>query len=258
VFEFIKRTSNNLLPVCHIIKCHPSAVNYQPTGLFHILIKCQCGFLFSDTFWVAEEYINSYIHYCKKPQHYLRTVLSWEWWIFWCNWKNCLCGVLVSVCDRQRLGVSGSVSVRAKCLVSHIHSECTRWATHFGHTPAAMLKDMWRHYSQVDPKPLPYSLADSLWCIFTPLTPQAHKNLITAHCSSLVQVISATGMLTTLAVQDNQTINTPLQQKNSVLLVLCTFNSGTNCKKKRQKDYSVHIQSVPGGMCQTLGGCSLC
>lgn len=117
VDEFIKRTMNNLPSVCHIIKCHTSVVNYQPTGLFHILIKCQCGFLFSDTFWVTEEYINSYVHYCKKP--------------------------------------------------------------------------------------LPYSLADSLWCIFTPLKPQTHKNLITAHCFSLVQVICATGKLTTLAVQDN-------------------------------------------------------
>ena len=31
--------------------------------------------------------------------------------------------MLISVRDGQRLGVSGSVSVTAKCLVSHIHSE---------------------------------------------------------------------------------------------------------------------------------------
>ena len=105
--KFIKRTMNNLPSVCHIIKYHPSVVNYQPTGLFHILIKCQCGFLFSDTFWVTEEYINSHVHYCKKT--------------------------------------------------------------------------------------LQYSLADSLWHIFTPLTPQTHKNLVTANCSSLVEVTSATG-----------------------------------------------------------------
>jgi len=89
--EFINRTMNTLPSVCHIIKCHPSVVNYQPTGLFRSLIKCQCGFLFSDTFWITEEYINSYVHYCKKQ--------------------------------------------------------------------------------------LPYSLADSVWCIFTPLIPQTHKNL---------------------------------------------------------------------------------
>jgi len=32
----------------------------------------------------------------------------------------------MSVRDGQRLGVSGSVSVRVKCLVSHIHSEVCR------------------------------------------------------------------------------------------------------------------------------------
>ena len=37
--------------------------------------------------------------------------------------RNCLCSMLMSIRDGLRLGVSGSVSVRTKCLVSHIHSE---------------------------------------------------------------------------------------------------------------------------------------
>jgi len=53
-------------------------------------------------------------------------VPSGKWWNYRRDWRNCLCSVLMSIRDRQRLGVSGSVSVRAKCLVSHIHSEMCR------------------------------------------------------------------------------------------------------------------------------------
>ena len=53
----------------------------------------------------------------------MRIVPSREWWIFRRDWRNCSCGVLMSVRDGQKLGVSGSVSVRAKCLVSYINSE---------------------------------------------------------------------------------------------------------------------------------------
>ena len=64
------------------------------------------------------------LHFCSYSKvRYLRTVSSREWWIFWRNWRNCLCSVLMSARDRQRLGVSGGVSVRAKCLMSHIHSK---------------------------------------------------------------------------------------------------------------------------------------
>jgi len=62
----------------------------------------------------------------KFSSHYLRIVPSREWWNYRRDWRNCLCSVLMSVRDGQRLGVSGSVSVRAKCLVSHIHSEVCR------------------------------------------------------------------------------------------------------------------------------------
>ena len=42
------------------------------------------------------------------------------------RWRNQLCSALMSVRDGKRLGVSGSVSVRMKCLVFHIHGEVCR------------------------------------------------------------------------------------------------------------------------------------
>jgi hypothetical protein len=42
------------------------------------------------------------------------------------RWRNCLCSVLTSDRDGQRLQVSGCVSVRVKCLSSHIPSEVCR------------------------------------------------------------------------------------------------------------------------------------
>jgi len=72
----------------------------------------------------------------------------------WCVcvcWRNCLCSLLMSVRCGQRLGVSGSVSVRVKCLIYTV--KCAGWATDSGRSPATMLKDWWRHYSQVGPNP---------------------------------------------------------------------------------------------------------
>jgi hypothetical protein len=40
--------------------------------------------------------------------------------------RNCFCSVLMSVRDGQMLGMSGSVSVRLKCLVSHLPSAVCR------------------------------------------------------------------------------------------------------------------------------------
>ena len=48
------------------------------------------------------------------------------------SWRNCLCSVLMSVRDGQRLGMLDGVSVTVKCLVSHIHGEVCRlgyWLT---------------------------------------------------------------------------------------------------------------------------------
>jgi hypothetical protein len=42
------------------------------------------------------------------------------------RWRNCLCSVLMSGRDGQRLGVSGSVSVRLKFLSCHIRSGVCR------------------------------------------------------------------------------------------------------------------------------------
>jgi hypothetical protein len=81
----------------------------------------------------------------KRVSHYLRIVPSREWWIFRRDWRNCLCSVLMSVRDGQSLGVSVSVSVKAKRLVYTV--KCAGWATHCGHSPAAMLKGWWWHNS---------------------------------------------------------------------------------------------------------------
>jgi hypothetical protein len=54
--------------------------------------------------------------------------------------------LLMSVQDGQRLGVMDSVSVTVRCLVYTV--KCADWATD---SPAAMLKDRWRHYSPIAP-----------------------------------------------------------------------------------------------------------
>jgi hypothetical protein len=70
---------------------------------------------------------------------------SRKWWIFRRDWRNFLCSVFMSVRDGQRLGVLDSVSVTVKC---HLYTAmCADWATD---SPAAVMKDRWRHYPPVD------------------------------------------------------------------------------------------------------------
>jgi hypothetical protein len=55
----------------------------------------------------------NYVDQYKEQLVKLEIVPSREWWIFRREWRNCLCNVLMSLRDGQRLGASDCFSVNS-------------------------------------------------------------------------------------------------------------------------------------------------